>query len=77
MQIVELACPDCGQKIVISNPQRRIGEVFTCSCGVNLRLEKSNPSPEIAPEILTLIGTLLGIFLGWGLTVGALRLVKK
>jgi len=76
MQIVELSCPDCSQKIVISNPHRRVGEVFTCGCGSTLRLMKGS-NPEIAPEVLALVGTLLGVLLGWGVTIGTVRLVLR
>jgi len=74
MQIVELACPECSRRIVISNP--REGEMINCGCGSLLRLEKESSSPS-SPEIAVTAAALGGVVLGWLLALGTARLMPR
>lgn len=43
MEVVVLPCPDCGQKILISNPIQ--GKPVSCGCGTQLKLVHVGTNP--------------------------------
>ena len=74
MEVVVLPCPDCGQKIFISNPIQ--GKPVNCGgCGAQLKLARGGSS---SPEYEYAVGGLVaGLFISWLLTVGTLRVVPR
>ena len=45
-EIVALSCPDCGQKILVSNPTE--GRLIACGCGAQLKLTRETSThPQI------------------------------
>jgi len=64
VNIITLRCPECGTKILISNPNE--GRIIKCRCGAELKLIREKETKS-NPGFLELIGAYV---LG-GLTLGA------
>ena len=75
MEVVVLPCPECGQKIFVSNPTE--GKFIPCGCGTQLKLTREG-NPSSSPEVEYAVGGLVaGLFISWLLTIGALRAVPR